>query len=154
MEGGKLNIRRNLMPREKLCLSLSTRRLGQMTSRGPLEHQNPPAIWAQRAGRSGAPKLWNAAELCLVSVQSNKSLLTEITLHLDQVCRNICQGSATMFRANVETRCTVPFRECSGKSTYTYRRFLTCCSSTLLGQRWGRSRSGACVLISSNEFIE
>lgn len=30
---------------------------------------------------------------CLVWVQSNKSPLTEVTLHLEQVCRSVCQGS-------------------------------------------------------------
>lgn len=45
---------------------------------------------------------------CLVLVQSNKSFLIEVTLHMDQVCRKICQGSAMRFRANAETRCAVP----------------------------------------------
>jgi len=78
---------------------------------------------------------------CLVLVQRNKSFRTEVTLHLDQLCRKICQGSAKRFRANAETRCAAPIGGFIAKSMYIYRRDLTCCRRAMPALRWGRRQT-------------
>lgn len=48
-----------------------------------------------RTSQLTQPGVWGSKMMkcCLVWVQRNKSPLTEVTLHLEQVCRSICQGS-------------------------------------------------------------
>lgn len=83
---------------------------------------------------------------CLVLVQSNKSFLIEVTLHMDQVCRKICKvqqwGSEQMLKPGV--LCLLG--GVIAKSMYIYKRYLTCCGRAVMVLRWCRRqiRSVSC----------